>query len=480
MIGGGIAGLTAALLLQREGRQVVLIEARRIGAGETGNTTAHLTELLDAGYQTLESRFGRDGARAAAESSRAAIDLIEDLAGELGGCRFRRVPAYLVAQSDEQRRALEKELESLVRVGADAGWADRLPVPLKNAGALRIEAQAQLHPLEYLAGLAERFVSTGGKLHEQTPALDVDDGAPCRVETPSGTVTAREVLVLTNAPISSKFALHTKLAAYRTYAVAAPAPASWPDGLFWDMQDPYHYVRSQETSDGTFVIVGGEDHKTGQKSDTAACFEALERYAREELGLAPVEHRWSGQIVEPVDGLPFIGKQPGAGHVFVATGFSGTGMTFGTLSARILSDAVLARANPWAALYDARRVKPLAQARTFVAENVDFPAHLVGDRLARGEVRSAGEIANGEGRLLRSGGEMLAVFRDEAGALHARSATCTHLGCHVRWNGGERSWDCPCHGSRFGVDGEVVNGPATKELAPAEAPESGDRPDARG
>lgn len=479
VVGAGIAGLTAAILLQRAGRDVLVVEARRIGSGETGNTTAHLTELIDTRYPALESKFGREGARVAAESSRAAIDRIEGFAREIGeSCGFRRVPAYLYAETARQRKELEKEFDSLRRVGADVAWADEFPLPIAIRGAIRIDRQAQLHPLEYLRGIVVRFVSAGGQLLEETSVSAIEDGEPCRVMTRSGVVRAREVLVLTNAPVSSKVALHTKIAAYRTYALAARAPDRWPEGLFWDLQDPYHYIRVQETRSGSFVIVGGEDHKTGQKSDTAECFRNLEQFAREELGLNRVEYEWSGQVIEPADGLPLIGKNSGADHVYVGTGFSGTGMTFGTLSAMILSDAVLGRPNPWAETYDATRVRPLAQAREYVAENIDFPAHLVRDRLARGEVDDVEEIPPGEGRLLRSGGKMLAVFRDETGALHSRSAVCTHLGCHVRWNNSQRTWDCPCHGSRFTADGAVVNGPATKELAredieaPAEHPQS--------
>jgi glycine/D-amino acid oxidase-like deaminating enzyme/nitrite reductase/ring-hydroxylating ferredoxin subunit len=479
VIGAGVSGLTAALLLQRAGRRALLVEARRIGAGETGNTTAHLTEIVDTRYHVLESRFGREGARGAAESSRAAIDRMEAFSRELGdACGFSRVPAYLYAEDDAQRRELEEELAALQRVGTDAALTDSLPLPISTRGAIRVERQAQLHPMRYLAGLAERLVDAGGELLEETRVLEVEDGEPCVVTTAGGVVRAREVLVLTNQPISSKVALHTKIAAYRTYAVAARPRGPWRPGLFWDMQDPYHYVRSQETSAGTFVIVGGEDHKTGHKRDTAGCFRSLERYAVDRLGLGPAEYRWSGQVVEPVDGLPFIGKSSGADHVYVATGFTGNGMTFGTVSAMVLSDLVLGRPSAWAELYDATRIKPLAQAREYVTENVDFPTHLVRDRLARGEVSGAEEIRPGEGRLLRHDGKMLAVSRDEAGTLHARSAICTHLGCHVQWNEGERTWDCPCHGSRFAVDGSVVNGPATKALAEAELEDSAERPPA--
>ncbi|HEY1905055.1 MAG TPA: FAD-dependent oxidoreductase, partial [Myxococcaceae bacterium] len=212
------------------------------------------------------------------------------------------------------------------------------------------------------------------------------------------------------------------------------------------------------------LIVGGGDHKTGQKEDTGQCFDRLATYASTRFGPTHIAHRWSGQVIEPVDGLPFIGKNPGAQHVHVATGFSGTGMTFGTLAGMILSDEVLGVENPWVALYHPGRVKPLAQAREFLGENVDFPAHLVRDRFARGDAGGLDQVPPGEGRLFRSDGKMIAVYRDDAGSIHARSAVCTHLGCHVRWNREERSWDCPCHGSRFDVDGAVLNGPATKDL----------------
>jgi glycine/D-amino acid oxidase-like deaminating enzyme/nitrite reductase/ring-hydroxylating ferredoxin subunit len=477
VVGGGITGLTAALLLARAGEKVALIEADRIGQGETGHTTAHLTAVLDTRYHVLASKFGHAGARAAAESSRAAIDRIEAFTREFAAdCGFRRLPAYLFAETKQQARELDRELRALQRVGLDAAMVDQLPLDLPARAAVRIAGQAQFHPLEYLREMTTQLLAAGAQLFEQTRLVQVEDGHPCRMTTSRGPIAARHVVVATNQPTASRFALHTKVAAYRTYAVAAPLQQAFPEGLFWDMQDPYHYTRVQRTTAGTFLIVGGEDHKTGQKTDTEACFERLTAYARRLLPGAEIAHRWSGQIVEPSDGLPYIGRNPGDQHVYVATGFSGNGMTFGTLAAMILSDEVLGIRNPWARLFRAGRAKPIAAARAYLGENLDFPAYFARDRLGSGQVASSDEIPAGEGRLWRAGGKMLAVYRDDAGGLHAHSAVCPHLGCNVRWNNAERTWDCPCHGSRFDRAGHVLNGPATRDLvaAPLPAPGSSD------
>ena len=377
------------------------------------------------------------------------------------------MPEYLFAENEKQKKQLEMEYESLLRVGSDVLWVDTIPLDIDVAGAICVERQGQFHPLEYIRELASQFVSASGRIFEHTAVMEVDDGEPCRVTTTAGTVAARDVIVATNVPVSNRFALHTKVAAYRTYVLAARLEKPFPPGLFSDLHEPYHYIRAQETSAGRFLIVGGEDHKTGQNNDTHQSFRRLEEYMRLHCKDPEITHRWSGQIIEPVDGLPFIGKNSGAEHVYVATGFSGNGMTFGTLSGMILSDAILGRENPWARLYDATRVKPLAQTREYIAENIDFPSYLARDRLAKGQVNGIDDVPAGEGRLVRSRGKMLAVFRDDWGKVHARSAVCTHLGCHVQWNCAERSWDCPCHGSRFDIDGSVLNGPATRPLKKA-------------
>jgi glycine/D-amino acid oxidase-like deaminating enzyme/nitrite reductase/ring-hydroxylating ferredoxin subunit len=465
VIGGGISGVTAALILARAGKRVALVEARRLGSGETGHTTAHLTEIIDTRYHVLESKFGKDGAALAAASSRAAIQRMEAFVHELAiDCSFARVPAFLFARNESQRLELAQELESLERVGTEAAWADTLPLPLETAGAVRVGHQARVHPLEYLRGLASAFTEAGGMVFEGTRLLDVDDGSPCRVTTTGGVITAKDVLVLTNSPVSSKFAFHTKTAPYRTYAMALRLRHAFPDALFWDMDDPYHYVRKQESRHGSFVIVGGEDHKTGQREDSAASYEALGEWAATHFGPLEIASRWSGQVIEPADGLPFIGKNADDEHIYTATGYTGNGMTFGTLAAMMLSDAVLGQKSPWAELYDSNRKKPLAQAREFVVENLNVASRMVKDRFVPKEIDSADDIPRGEGRLVRAHGKILAVYRDDAGETHVRSGVCTHLGCVVRWNDAERSWDCPCHGSRFDVDGAILNGPATAPL----------------
>lgn len=472
VVGGGVAGLTAALFLSRRGRKVTLIEARTLGSGESRRTTAHLTALLDAGYRALASKFGDEGAKIAAEASRSAIDSIETTCAELApGAHFERVRAFKYAETAEQAERLAQELAGMQRAGLAARWTtDSLPIP--GIGAICLDDQAQMDPSAYLDGVIRSLMELGAHLYEHTPATDFEDGEPCRVETPRGTISAREVLVLTNVPVSNRFAIHTKIAAYRSYALAGTA-SSFPPGLYEDAEQPYHYVRRQKKNGETFVIVGGEDHRTGHETETMGRYDSLLEFALARVpGFSP-RYRWSGQIIEPSDGLPYIGRNTGAGHTYVASGFSGTGMTFGVLSAMLLTAAVERLDSPWAELFAATRIKPLAQGERVARENVEFPKRLVEDRFDRGGPTLAFDLRAGTGRLLRSeSGRMLAVSRDTDGELHVHSAVCPHLGCHVHFNQAEQTWDCPCHGSRFDTRGRVLNGPAAKALEKATLDES--------
>ena len=467
IVGGGITGLTAALLLARQGQRVVLLERDRIGSGETGNTTSHITEAVDIRYQTLIKDFGEEAAGLVAGSSREATTWMEQVAASgPDQCGFARLPGYLYTEKNADVEFLANELDAARRAGCDVEWVDRVPLPFPTRGAVRWNHQAQVHATRYLDRLLQMASAAGVAIFEGTPVIGVQEGTPCRVETEHATVEALAVVVAANVPINNRVLLHTKLAAYRSYAIAAEVPAGYVDGLFWDTDAPYHYTRCQVIDGKTFLIVGGEDHKTGEKSDTEACFDALVAYTRQRFGVTTEAYRWSGQIIEPVDGLPFIGLNSGSQHVYVGTGYSGNGITFGTVAGMIVSDAILGKTNPYATLFDATRVKPLASAVAFVKENAAVAAHLVTDRLTslNVEEKSIQALKPGEGGVFNSDEGRIAVCRTQSGTVQAVSAVCTHLGCDVAWNNAEQTWDCPCHGSRFSPDGTVLNGPAVVEL----------------
>ncbi len=463
IIGAGVTGLTAALLLKRSGKRVAVFEARQILAGVTGSTTSHLTQIVDTRYHVIEEKFGRDGSRLVAESNGAAIDLIELIVNQLKiDCGFERVPGFLFAETSQQHDELQFELPATIRAGVLAA-AQALPpgLPFAVKGAMRVENQGQLDPRAYLVPIALEVNSNGSYVFEKTPVIAIHEGTPCWLETAAGpTVKAKHVIVATHSPLNVVL-LQTKIAHYQSYVVSGPVTQP-TGGLLWDMADPYHYVRTQQTTHGLQLIIGGEDHKTGQEPNTEAAFERLTEYARR-FHMVP-DRRWSAQVVEPVDGLPFIGRNSGSSKVFVATGYSGNGMTFGTVAAMVLSDLILGRPNPWASLYDATRIKPVASLKSYITENVDFPLHLVGGVFKTPEARSVDEVKRDEGKIVLTEGKRLAVFRDDEGELHAVASVCTHLGCHVSFNSAQKSWDCPCHGSRFSIDGEVLDGPAIKPL----------------
>jgi glycine/D-amino acid oxidase-like deaminating enzyme/nitrite reductase/ring-hydroxylating ferredoxin subunit len=470
VVGAGITGVTAARLLTDAGLRVAVVDAGRVARGVTGHTTAHVTEVTDCSFADLIDRFGEDGARLALDATRASVEHIAATVKRLRiACDFERVPGFQYSETEEGVEALRAEHEAARRLGLTAAMTDEVPLPFETAGGIRFPRQAQFHVRRYLLPQVARLARAGCRVFEDTLAHEVKDGEPCRVITERGTIVARDVLLATHAPLDNK-TIQTKVAQYRSYVIACRVKGEAPEGLFWDDEDPYHYIRRQRTARGHVVIVGGEDHKVGQEEDTEARYEALADYARARFDVRAIDHRWSAQTLEPLDGLPYIGRDVGAGHVFVATGFSGTGMTFGTVSALVLADLVRGRANPWAALFDSLRLKPAKTLKPFLKENVDYPSYLVGDRLAAPKVKTARAITRGDGAVIVVEGERLAVSRDGRGALCAVSAVCTHMGCLVRWNGAERSWDCPCHGSRFDTSGRVLDGPASRDLEPRAVP----------
>jgi glycine/D-amino acid oxidase-like deaminating enzyme/nitrite reductase/ring-hydroxylating ferredoxin subunit len=476
IVGAGIAGMTTAYLLARAGRAVVVIDDGQIGGGETGRSTAHITAALDDRYSEIEKLHGEEGARVAAESHTAAIDRIESIASlEDIDCDFERVDGYLFLGPGDDRKVLEEELQAAHRAGlADVELVERVPVKSFDSGpALRFPRQAQFHPVKYLNGLARAIARDGGQLYSGTHAETIQDGEPAKVTTSDGhVITADSVVVATNSPVNDWVIIHTKQYAYRTYVIAARIPrGSIPRALYWDTATPYHYIRLQEvdplldprrTED--LLIVGGEDHKTGQADDAEERFKRLEEWTRQRFpSIGNIDFRWSGQVMEPVDYMGFIGRNPGTDqHIFIATGDSGNGITHGTVAGILLTDLILGRKNPWAKLYDPSRVT-LRATPHFLRENLNVVGQYT-DWGSGGDVDSYDQIAPGAGAVVRRGMKKIAVYRDDQGSIHELSAVCTHLYCIVAWNSAEKTWDCPCHGSRFDPYGQVVNGPAITPL----------------
>jgi len=470
IVGGGITGITAALLLKNAGQRVAVVELDRIGLGETGNTTAHITEAIDSRYQLLIRDFGESGARLAAESSREAMELIGSLVSKHGiECSFERVPGYLYTEHEQDVKKIDQEFQSALKLGIDVKQTTSVPLPFPVLSAVVFRNQAQFHPRRYLLHLAGMLTGGGSHVFENSRAIDVQDGSPCVVKTEQGTIRARSVIVSAHVPVNDLVFIHTKIAAYRSYAIAAPFEKPLP-GLFWDTDDPYHYIRTQTIDGKQFVMVGGEDHKTGQNDDSHSSYERLIEYARSRFGVSQVSHRWSGQIIEPVDGLPYIGRNSLQKNVFIATGYGGQGMTMGTVAAMVLADLATEKSNRYAELYDATRIKPLASVKNYVKENLSFPAHFISSRIANADVesKSLDSIAPGQGKIVSIEGKKIAACRSEKGELSLLSPVCPHLKCDVAWNNAEQSWDCPCHGSRFTPSGRVINGPAIADLEPIE------------
>lgn len=481
VIGAGITGITAAYLLKRAGVSVALVEKERCLSGDSSNTTAHLTSVSDTLLSDLVKNFGKDHAQAVWDAQLAAIDTIDRIVWrEQIKCQFDWVPAYLFNPSAKTGRAaqedraidLQKEADLAIELGFDAELMQS--VPFVNRPGVRFDNQAKFHPRKYLIALL-RLLTTGKgcQVFEQTN-IDELEGTPITATASSGArIHCEHVLIATHVPLQGKSGLlpatilQSKLAPYSSYVVGGWVPrGTVPEALYWDTGDPYDYVRVDRRHDHDFVIFGGEDHKTGQVKETVQCFERLEQRIKHLLPEIAITHRWSGQVIETNDGLPYIGTT--AEGQYVATGFAGNGMTFGTLSAMMFVDHITGEKNPWAELFDTGRTKVKGGLWNYLKENKDYPYYLIRDRFAGHGGHSLRAIPRGHGEIVEVNGQPSAVYRGLDSQLHIRSAVCTHMGCYVHFNEAERTWDCPCHGSRFKVNGEVLAGPAEEPLKPVE------------
>jgi hypothetical protein len=484
VIGSGIAGLSTAYELTRLGKDVVVIDRGPIGKGMTSRTTAHLTSICDDSFSSFIKLRGLDLAKAFYQSQSAAVDRIEEIqSAESIACNFRRLDGSLFPAVGSDPAELDPELDAARRIGVAVEEGQGVPFRgQERVRCLRYPNQGTFHPLKYLRGLAHAITAAKGRLYADSIVESVEeDEDGVVVRTADGVrVRARAAVVATNSPINDRFAIHTKQAPYRTYAMAFTIPrGALPDGLYWDTLDPYHYVRLQPGPGTTdYLIVGGADHKTGEADDAWVRFEGVESWIR---GLVPdlgrETHRWSGQILDTIDYSGFLGRNPGSKNVYVATGDSGQGITHGVVASLLITDLITKGSSPWQELYDPSR-KTMSAAMNFITENATAIKNFA-EYIAPGELGSIDDLKGGQGAIIREGFSKIAAYRDENGVLYRRSAACTHVGCHVHWNSLEVCWDCPCHGSHFAVDGTALNAPAIGPLGPASPAKRKTKADAR-
>lgn len=476
VVGGGITGLTTALKLQESGSRCVLIEAQQLGFGTTGGTTAHINTLLDMPYDDITRNFGAEGAQLVAQATRTTIESVAENVMKYDiSCDFSYQDGFLFAKDEGEAKKLESIFQASHTAGVEVDKVVNIPFPLRPEMAIAYKKQAQLHPLKYLYALARAFVAAGGEIIEHARVTNTKFiNHTHHVETSAaGTIRANNLVYATHIPLGINL-LHFRCAPYRSYVLAAEvAEEEYVDGLVYDLHQPYHYYRNYLSNGKRFLIIGGADHKTGHGEPQTA-FRELEAHLRKHFDVRTVIHRWSAQFFESTDGLPYIGPLPGAKErTFVATGFGGNGITFGSFSALLLSDMILGNKNPYEHIFSPKRVKPIAGFSNFVTENADVAYRFVADRIQAEKLESLVELAPESGTVVRWGEQKIAIYKTQEGEVKALNPVCTHAGCIVAWNDAEKSWDCPCHGGRYDIDGHVLTGPPRQDLE--RIPLSGDR-----
>jgi len=470
IIGGGITGLTTAYNLQRLKKKCLVVEAHNLGFGTTGGTSAHLNTFFDATYPEIDSDFGKEASKLLADAGKRMISSIKNNIDELNiNADFEYRDGYLFSQNDKETKQLRQIFNSSQAAGVTVQESDKNGVPIEFQYSIKFSEQAQFHPLQYLHGLAKGFQQLGGEIWEgvQITETTFKEGVHTAVF-PEGEVKAKNLVWATHIPPGINI-LSLRNAPYRSYVIAAQlSNGAYPECLSYDMQEPYHYFRSHVVDGNQYLIIGGADHKTGHE-DPEQAFADLEKYAREHFEISDISFRWSSQYYVPVDGLPYIGLMPGGDEgTYLATGFNGNGMIFGSLSGEIITDLITGKENELAKLLSPSRLKPVSGFSEFVKENADVAYHFVADRFGNQILDSLNSLAKGEGKIASFDGEKVAIYKNEDGKVTALDPVCTHAGCIVSWNASEKSWDCPCHGGRFDVDGCVLTGPPRDSLKKVE------------
>jgi glycine/D-amino acid oxidase-like deaminating enzyme/nitrite reductase/ring-hydroxylating ferredoxin subunit len=466
IVGGGITGVATALRLQESGLKCIILEAKNLCFGTTGGTTAHINTLPDNPYTMIAANFGKENARMVANATKDAVALIENNIRQYAiDCAYAEATAYLFSQDEQQTKELEDIFSATKEAGLPIFYTEKLPFNTPFEKAVKVTGQAKFHPVRYVHGLAKAFEQAGGVIVQDARVLTVDEGEPVEVKTTVSSLRGKFVIYATHTPLGINL-LHLRLQPFRSYAMAVTLTGeNYPDDLTYDMYDPYNYYRSQEIDGKKYLIVGGYDHKTGKREDTETCFIELEALIRKNFNVASVFSKWSSQFFEPADGLPYIGYLPGGGKkVLVATGFGGNGMTYSHVAALVLTSIIQGEQSDYTSLFDPSRVKPVAGFKNFVSQNVEVVKNFVSKIFSADKIEGLSEIKPGEARIVIFENEKLAVYKDADGNVAAVNPACAHMKCTVAFNPSERSWDCPCHGARYAVTGEVLTGPSSHDL----------------
>lgn len=467
IVGAGITGVTLAKELQNRGRSCLLIEKENPGFGTTGGTTAHINNFFDSSYDEIIKNFGEESAVLLANAAKETIRYIkQNIVHYHISCDFNECSYYLFSADEKQSKKLDDILEAHQKIGIETEQIFSIPFSLTFEKAIEIKGQAQFHPLRYINKLLKEYTKNGGAVLTETQVKDFEnkDGMITVITDTHSMITSKNLVWATHIPPgNNRFSV--LLAPYRSYVatlkLANPVKSMAQTA---DLYDPYHYARYHKSGSDYFLIVGGFDHKTGDENDTEKHFKDLMKYVDENFKYKEVVAKWSSQFYLSADGLPYIGKMPGEKNIYISTGFTGNGMTFGTMTSMVIPDLLDGKETELSKLFDPSRIKPVASARNFLDEVVNASVHFVKDKFTVDKIEELNEINKGEGRIIKHGGKTFAAYRDEKSEIHLLSPVCPHTGCNVVWNPSEVTWDCPCHGSRFDVEGKLLNGPAMKDL----------------
>ena len=468
IVGGGITGVSTAFQLQKAGMNCLLLEAHELCFGTTGGTTAHINTLLDVPYSTIEKNFNKEKSKLVADSVKEAIATIKSIIRDHNiDCGFETTTATLFAKTDEQKEELDKISEATTNADIKNEFINKISIPIGFLKAMQVAEQAKFIPVQYVFSVAKLFEKNGGTILQNCRVISVDENENVDIETTKGKCKGRFLIYATHIPPGVNL-LHFRCVPMRSYAMAVILKDDkYPDDLLYDMYDPYNYYRSQEIDGKKYFIVGGYDHKTAHEENQEYCFLKLESHIRKYFDVKEIAYKWSSQYYESADGIPYIGQLPGHSKIYTATGFGGNGMPYSTVAALLLTKMICNQDSPYKDLYDPNRLKPVAGFTNFVNHNADVVKQFASRWFSHDELHELAELATGEGKIVNFKDEKIAIYKDENGGIHALSPICTHVGCEVKWNNAELSWDCPCHGARYSYDGQILNGPAVKNLAKA-------------